>query len=169
MYTFRKLTKEDAEQYWNLRLEGLKNHPDAFGHSFDDEQQTPLREVQEGLEGEPDSDEVWLGMFDGDTLFGFGQVKPYELSRESHKAMISAVYVSPEYRGGTGRALMEALIDEAKKLPDVEQVILAVLSGNEAAQSLYESLGFEVYAEDPDSVKLEDGTYRDDIWMKKYV
>lgn len=40
MYTFRKLTKEDAEQYWNLRLEGLKNHPDAFGHSFDDEQQT---------------------------------------------------------------------------------------------------------------------------------
>jgi len=61
------------------------------------------------------------------------------------------------------------LIEEAKQLPDVEQVILAVLSGNEAAQSLYESLGFEVYAEDPDSVKLEDGTYRDDIWMKKYV
>ncbi|WP_114570361.1 GNAT family N-acetyltransferase [Exiguobacterium flavidum] len=169
MYTFRHLTKHDAEQYWNLRLEGLKNHPDAFGHSFDEQAGTPLKDVREDIEGVEETDEVLLGMFDGEKLFGFGQVKPFELTRESHKAMISGVYVSPEYRGGTGRALMEQLIEEAKKIPDVEQVILAVLSGNEAAQKLYESLGFEVYAEDPQSVKLEDGTYRDDIWMKKYV
>lgn len=46
-------------------------------------------------------------------------------------------------RGGVGRALLEALLDEARQ-QQVGQVLLEVAADNAAAQKLYAGYGFEV-------------------------
>ena len=56
------------------------------------------------------------------------------------------MYVAPEMRGeGLARSLMSALISRASVLPDLEQLVLEVVTTNEAAQRLYSSLGFVPY------------------------
>jgi GNAT superfamily N-acetyltransferase len=66
-----------------------------------------------------------------------------ELWRQADgRARLARVIVAPgRRRQGLGRALLEAILDEARRLgyPGVE---LAVYSGNEAARQLYASLGF---------------------------
>ena len=52
------------------------------------------------------------------------------------------------------RRLMEAAISQARELPFMEQVCLSVMAGNEAAKSLYLSLGFETYGVHSKSIKI---------------
>jgi ribosomal protein S18 acetylase RimI-like enzyme len=68
--------------------------------------------------------------------------------------------VKAEYRGrGVGRALLEAVESEARRRGACK-VTLEVLSGNEAAKTLYAALGFATYTLDPGS-----GTAQ--FWEKK--
>jgi ribosomal-protein-alanine N-acetyltransferase len=65
----------------------------------------------------------------------------------SHEGDIQTIAVTAETRGGgLGRALMNALIGEARKR-GAEQVFLEVRADNPGAQHLYESLGFEEIAQ----------------------
>jgi len=38
-FQIRRLEPHDAAAYRDLRLEGLRNHPEAFGASWEDERQ----------------------------------------------------------------------------------------------------------------------------------
>jgi ribosomal-protein-alanine N-acetyltransferase len=65
--------------------------------------------------------------------------------------------VHPDYRReGRGRALFRALFD---RLDAGTEVVLRVAAGNEGAQSLYDELGFERVAVEPDAYD-EDVGYR---------
>jgi ribosomal-protein-alanine acetyltransferase len=62
--------------------------------------------------------------------------------RGSGQGDIQTIAVDPEHRGsGLGRALMHALIDEARRRGATE-VFLEVRADNPVARGLYESLGF---------------------------
>lgn len=51
----------------------------------------------------------------------------------------------------------------------LEQLELGVVSENEAALSLYKSLGFEIFGTKKNSLKYDDGSYADEYIMIKFL
>jgi len=79
----------------------------------------------------------------------------YQIAKARHKGRIWGVYVRASCRAqGIGRALLVALLERIKTCPGVEQVSLTVVSGQEAARSLYCSLGFEPFGLEPRGLKV---------------
>jgi ribosomal protein S18 acetylase RimI-like enzyme len=79
------------------------------------------------------------------------------------------MYVPPESRRrGVGKALMETVIERARTLTGVEDLILAVTVGNEQARALYLKMGFTPVALDPRYIKLGE-RYFDVEWMQLHL
>ncbi|MCR5754626.1 MAG: GNAT family N-acetyltransferase [Acetatifactor sp.] len=86
--------------------------------------------------------------------------------RYSHRCDI-AIALYQEFCGlGIGRAMLETVLDVAKKT-GYEQAELEVIADNQGAIALYEKLGFVKYGTFPDNMKYNDGTYADAYWMMK--
>jgi ribosomal protein S18 acetylase RimI-like enzyme len=69
---------------------------------------------------------------------------PTELAASDHVWAITGLAVDPHVQGGgAGRALMEAVIDEARRRGG-RRLTLRVFAANDRARRLYERLGFEV-------------------------
>ena len=82
-----------------------------------------------------------------------------------HRANV-AIALLKEYWGlGIGTAMFEAMLDVAKANPDLMQVELEVVEGNERAVGLYKKMGFEVYGVRPRAIKLKDGTLLSETLM----
>ena len=62
--------------------------------------------------------------------------------------------------------MLEQLLGKIKEL-GYEQAELTVVSGNDRAYHLYESLGFKECGRIPNANKYQDGSYADDIHMVK--
>ena len=86
--------------------------------------------------------------------------------RYKHRCMI-AIALYKDYCGrGIGRLMLETVLSEAKKL-GFEQAELEVVTGNEGAVALYESVGFVKCGLLPNSMKYKDGSTVDSYWMVK--
>ena len=84
--------------------------------------------------------------------------------RRSEQADIQTITVAPDARrGGLGRALMNALITEARGR-GAREIFLEVRADNPGAMSLYENLGFRVEGRKRDAYRDGDG-YCDAIVM----
>ena len=84
--------------------------------------------------------------------------------RSKHRADIG-IALFQKYTGfGLGRLMLERLISKIKDC-GFEQAELTVISGNDRAYNLYESLGFKECGRMPNAHKYDDGSYRDDIYM----
>ncbi|HUO91195.1 MAG TPA: GNAT family N-acetyltransferase [Rhizomicrobium sp.] len=157
-----RLGPEDIEAIRQVRLEGLRNHPENFGADYEHEAAQPL--------------EWWLRRMSGGTSFGVwidGElagiavfVRQHE-KKHAHQGGIGAVYVRPQHRGrGVGDALMKAALEEAAK--HVEHVTLTVTESNAGAIRLYERNGFRVVGRMPASIRV-DGKDHDELSMHRRV
>jgi ribosomal protein S18 acetylase RimI-like enzyme len=160
----RILTSADAAAFQAIRLRGLGEHPEAFGSSLEEEADTPLEKTAQSL-GKSLPNNPLFGAFVDDRLVGvIGLFRASHLKMR-HRATIGAMYVAPEARGQKlGRALLDAAIEYARSLEGVEDVVLAVTVGNEAARALYVSAGFQSYSIDPRLIYTND-RYYDVEWM----
>lgn len=145
LFIIRNIRREEADQYWPLRLEALKNHPEAFGASFELSVQLPMNEVEERIHTEPD--DYILGAYTEDGqlagMMGFKRELGLKLR---HKGYIWGVYVSPSYRGcGLASRLLREVLDRGRVLEGIEQINLSVVTTNESARRLYEQYGFVTY------------------------
>lgn len=160
--TVRRLRPDEAEVFWALRLRGLKEHPEAFGASLEEDSARPMEQVRARLSG--DSQFV-LGAFDGERLVGVAGLHRGAGQKQAHKAILWGMYVPPEARSrGVGRRLVTAVLEEARKMAGVERILLAVSSGNAAAHRLYRALGFRTYGVEPAALKIG-STYVDEELM----
>jgi ribosomal protein S18 acetylase RimI-like enzyme len=167
--TLRLLTASDAEAWWQLRLEALRNDPASFADSAEEHLTTSVETARQVLGSGDPAEKFVLGMFKEDmfedaNLTATAGFYRYSHLKERHKGHIWGVYVSPESRGkGIARVLMEEIIRRARAIDGLEQILL-VASAHLPARKLYESLGFQAYGVEPRSLKI--GTeYVDDVLM----
>jgi ribosomal protein S18 acetylase RimI-like enzyme len=163
----RKLTADDAALFRNLRLEGLKNHPEAFGESYDEFAANSVEQIAGRIPADPASRAGFvLGAFDEDgAMAGVVALGREHRRKRSHKAVLWGMYVIPAYRRqGVASRLVRRLLEYARAFGDVEQIVLTAATRNERAVRLYESLGFRSYGREPRALQI-DGDYYDQEHM----
>jgi len=156
----RILNREDAEVYQALRLRSLREHPEAFSSSEEEENGTPLEVMADQLTHTPT-----FGAFLDGRLVGIVSLFRFPRVKTKHRAIVGGMYVAPEARRqGAGKALMLALMEHAHTIEGLEEVVLAVTVGNEGARKLYLDAGFVPYSVEPRYIKVGDIRY-DIEWM----
>ncbi|MGP4079837.1 GNAT family N-acetyltransferase [Pseudalkalibacillus sp. R45] len=165
MIEIRKLTPEDAEDYFKLRLEGLKKFPEAFASSYEEEIERKAEQVANRLRAQNPDTHFTAGAYYDRELIGIGTFLQRERNKTKHKGDIVGVYVAKHFqRNGIGFKLLQYLVEEAKKIEDLEQILLTVVSENRSAIRSYEKLGFEEYGLERRSLKIN-GYYYDESLM----
>lgn len=145
------LAPPDAAAYRALRLRALREHPDAFTSSHEEDGQLPLSVSAERLAS---SRVTFWGGFAGDELCGMVGLERETRAKNRHKATVVAMYVAPEAAGqGLGGKLLDALIAECRA-EGIESLVLTVTDGNDKARALYEKAGFRSFGVEPRAIKL---------------
>jgi GNAT superfamily N-acetyltransferase len=155
----RILNEKDAEAFWKIRLRALQENPESFGASYEEILERGIAGTAQGLgrrEGAPEN--VTFGAFDEKgQLVGLAGFRREEEAKKRHKGVIWGMYVPKELRGqGIGKALLEAAIEYAKSLPDLERINLAVVLTNKEARLLFVAHGFQSYGTERKALKLHD-------------
>lgn len=153
---------EEWEKYKYLRIEALKNVPQAFLDDIDEAEKTPKEDWQKKMGN------MYFAEVDGKWV---GMVGAYqeEKTKVRHILNIVSVYVSPEYRGqGIGKVLLQYVIEQAKKNPEIKKLSLGVVTTQEPAQAMYKSLGFIVGGHLKYAVKVGE-EYFDEYLMELYL
>jgi RimJ/RimL family protein N-acetyltransferase len=158
----RLLTCADTLAYRDIRLEGLRCHPEAFASTFEDERDRPLDRFKDLI-----NQSLIFGAVLAQRLVGVVGLRAHAEIKLRHKAMIWGMYVRHEARQyGIGERLIEAAVAYASS--HVEQLQLAVVTENEAARRLYAKAGFIEYGHQINALK-HSGRYYDDILMVKFL
>ncbi|MBY9077465.1 GNAT family N-acetyltransferase [Paenibacillus sp. HN-1] len=159
----RVLDESDAEAYQELRLRALTLSPAAFGSTYEREAAFSMDIVRERIA--PSGDKFALGAFVDGRLTAIVTFVREPGAKTSHKANLYGMYTAPEARGiGIGKALLLELIRRAEDCQGVERLNLTVVSDNEPACRLYQSVGFQVYGVERKALKAG-GTYHDEDLM----
>ena len=162
----RELNQADAQEYHQLRLRALKEHPEAFADSYELQLDTPLETVKQFLREASASQDVFvLGCFVEDRLIGTAYFSRRSWPKKRHQGVLMEMHVASEQQGhGYGRALLSESIQRARGIPGLERLILSVEAKNEVAKKLYESMGFKTFAVEQQSMYLN-GVYHDEEIM----
>jgi ribosomal protein S18 acetylase RimI-like enzyme len=162
----RRLLPEHAEVYQALRLRGLREHPEAFTSSYEEDQARPLAAALVRLTPSPAlPHDAFFGAWQGQVLVGVVGVQGRYRMKERHTATVVGTFVVPEVRGmAVGDALMQALLAHAGACPELSQLDLTVTAGNGHAQRLYERFGFGVWGVYPTAVCVN-GVFADKVHM----
>jgi len=155
----RRLETSDVADYRDLRLEGLKAHPDAFSSSWEDEANKPTSWWEDRLL----TNVVFGGWIESSPLVGLAGFRVQDGVKLQHKGVLWGMYVRPVGRGtGLAALLVNKVIEHARPL--VEDVCLTVVPSNTAAHRLYDAAGFEEYGLERRALKVAN-EYYDELLM----
>ena len=77
--------------------------------------------------------------------------------KRRHRGHVWGVYVTAKARGqGIARTVMTTLLDRARAIQGVEQIVLSVTTTQTAATALYRSLGFQSFGLERRALKIGD-------------
>jgi RimJ/RimL family protein N-acetyltransferase len=164
----RVLTADDAEEYRELRLTALRDHPTAFCTDCSEESTLSVEAFRARVA--PSDTAISFGAFDeaegGERLVGIATLLRTTRLRQRFRATIVAMYVVPTHRGrGMAQELIAACIEQARGLDGVEEVCLCITVGNEPARRCYLACGFRPEFVDLRYFKYQ-GQYYDLEWMR---
>lgn len=155
-----KLSPNRWQDYKNLRLEAVEDSPQSFFNTVEEINAQSDESWQEKITN------VFFAVDDADKLVGMAGYYCDTREKLAHIAKVVSVYVSPDYRSkGAGRALLMAVIEDAKAKPQVKKLQLEVITTQVAAFKLYESLGFKKIGEQKMAVNV-DGRFYDEYLME---
>ena len=75
-----------------------------------------------------------------------------------HRAGIGISVLRDFWGQGIGTALLETVIEAARRNPNLLQIELEFIEGNHRARRLYEKMGFRIVGLHPNAIQLKDGT-----------
>ncbi|WP_430788031.1 N-acetyltransferase family protein [Virgibacillus flavescens] len=160
----RLLKASDAESYWELRLEALKQNPEAFATSYEEalKRDNPIGQVVNNLNSKGN---YTFGAFENNSLIGMVTLMEEKHQKLAHRANIFAMYVTPVKQGkGVGDALLKEVIRTSKSIEKCEKLNLTVVKTNEKAKKLYLNAGFQPFGLEERALKI-DGIYYDEEYM----
>lgn len=158
-FEIRRLGADDASLFREIRLEGLRYHPEAFGASFEEEADQTEMQWQARLQAS-----TVLGGFRAGGVEGVAAVARHRAAKVQHIAFIWGMYVRPQARGtGLSRLLITRAIDQVKGT--CRSIRLSVVSSNMSAIRLYESVGFKAWAIDAEALNVG-SIYHDEVLMR---
>ena len=153
----RRLQIGDASELRAFRLRGLREYPDAFTSSFEEEELRPLADMQARL-GTPMTEKLW-GAFVKGALVGMVGLSHETRLKSRHKATLVAMYVASEFSGrGLGRALVDTVLQEARDC-GLKLLLLTVTDINRSACTLYTKAGFSAFGIEPDAIRVGDVSF----------
>lgn len=163
----RRLEAADWEAYRTIRIEALEVAPEAFGS---DAAAARLMSREEWLgRVAPRPGSFVLGAFDAGRIVGTAGFAREDRLKTRHKGNVWGVFVSPSFRGrGLGKELMVKLIDEARAMAGLEQILLGVVADNAPARELYLSLGFQTWGTEPRALRVGE-RYLDEDYMVLFL
>jgi ribosomal protein S18 acetylase RimI-like enzyme/2-polyprenyl-3-methyl-5-hydroxy-6-metoxy-1,4-benzoquinol methylase len=152
------LTQEDWEPWKLLRLEALKNSPESFGSSYEEEVNWPDLDFQNNL-----TNSDIFGVFVDNSLVSCAGFYSLNSAKTNHRGVIWGMYTRPECRGqGIASALIQTIINHAKS--HVTQLHLTCVTSNLGAVAFYQKQGFKIYGTEPRALKIGD-TFFDEHLM----
>ena len=136
----RRIRPGERETLKRIRLAALKDSPDAYGRTYEEESAYSDEFWEERTASGASSDEraTFFAEIDGEPvgMVGYGR-------DEDGACALYAMWVHPgARRSGAGRALVEAVLDCARR-DGASSLKLSVTEGNDAAFRLYQSCGFK--------------------------
>src|SRR5262249_47283101 len=109
-------------------------------------------------------DNFIYGAFEGVSMIAMAGFFREIRSKRRHKGTVWGVYVTPPHRRThVGRAVMVALLNDARTLPGLRNVYLSV-TADSPARRLYLSVGFRPFGIEPGALGV-DGRYLDEEHM----
>jgi RimJ/RimL family protein N-acetyltransferase len=176
----RALASADTEAFRAIRRESLQNAPRAFAESLAEHDALSPQQFAKRLASSFSKDNFIIGAFRGNEAFRANPGDPASLlagvagfvrnprPKLHHKGLIWGVYLRPAFHGtGVARQILAEVIRRAKTLDGLEQINLNVATGT-PARRLYESLGFEVYGHERNSLKVN-GEFVDEELMVLFL
>ena len=148
--TIRPVLISDAQSLLHLRLEALRDSPEAFGEDYAYIAAQPYAAWEDQVAHSLGDGErvIFVAEAQGD-LTGMAGVNRSTMRNSRHSAAVWGVFVQPAWRGqGVATALVRACVDWglAKGLVTMR---LAVITANPAAIHCYENCGFHSCGVDP--------------------
>jgi RimJ/RimL family protein N-acetyltransferase len=162
-FAVRRLGAGDLAGYREIRLEALREHPEAFGASYEAVSQRDDSYFLDGLRTM-----AVFGAFAADgKQVGLAAFSRHEGAKTMHRGDLFQMYVRPEARGtGCALELIGAVAAHATGI--VVQLHLGVAADNEPAIRLYERAGFHIYGTEPRSLYVN-GRYIDEHLMVRFL
>lgn len=157
----------DAPAYRDLRLEALRNHPEAFSSDYETYAAKPMGYWVERLNfTQPANASILFFAVHGGDLIGMCGVAYSRARKSRHSAYLVSMYVRPEWRGrGIADGLVAACLDWARAR-EITILKLGVAASNIPAIRCYVRCGFQVYGLEPQAIYHE-GVYYDELLMAR--
>lgn len=155
-----QLSPDDWKEYRDLRLESLRESPQAFSGSLEKEEKFTEKEWREKLEKANSlKSRLLFAKLDG-RVVGFLSAVIGDSPKLEHFVLIDTMYVAESARRkGIARKMLLTLLDEVRNHPEIVKIQLAVTIEQKGAISLYEKLGFKVVGELKKDLKVGDAYY----------
>ncbi len=106
----------------------------------------------------------FIGEVDGEIIANCAVGLVMSNRRYLHRATMGIAILKKYWKNGIGKIMMQECINWCKN-NGVEQLELDVVTENERAKSMYESLGFQIHGTKKRALKYSDGTYADEYFM----
>lgn len=144
----RPFSADEAVAWRTIRLEALRNAPEAFGQTAEHAESQGLQHFEQTVSGRFPP----FAAFEGGTPVGTAGFYILDGPKMSHRGMLWGMYVAPSHRRlGIGCRLISAIIDHARG--KVDQIHLHVVTTNTAAYDLYRRMGFLAYGIEPRALR----------------
>lgn len=168
MEAVKIITLEPAawQLYRDLRLRALKEEPQAFASTYEENANKPDEYWMKRLEEANEGKTQWLVFAkQGDKLIGM--VGAF-VKDKMDTVDIIAVYVAKEARGqGIAKKLMNSIISKIQKNKSVKRLLVGVNPEQVPAFNLYKGLGFTILKKE--RMILGDGKEHDSYEIEKVV
>ena len=102
------------------------------------------------------------------TIVGNASFQAPPLRKMAHRAQVALSICQAFWGLGIGTAMLTALVDAARSA-GLSRLELEYVEGNDRGRAIYDKLGFTVYGERPDAIRLADGTSTSEILMVKQL